>query len=504
MLNNKKLFFLFCSFLLIFVSNFVFTKNVYAAPLPTYYLNGNQQDVTFNPNNEETVDIEVRMSEEVKFTRIYICTMDQECNGTKGNYIRYFSPNSTSSSVVVSWNGKGSGNDGLVSEGEYKIAVTFYESGSDSSITTVGLYKIFVDFSNTNNDNNSSAPTSSNSCTSFTYSSWGSCSNGIQSRTVLTSSPNSCTGGNPELTKNCSTSSTSTNTTTKVVTKIVYVSTHSDEEDLSNYSEKDELEISAGRERMALVGSPIKFEAKYNLTKNQCTPIFNWSYGDGFSGSGKEVSHTYKFPGEYQVVLNSVCGDYSAVSRTVVKVILPNIKITRLDTGDLEILNKGENEINIGNYKIIGTPNIFNFAEDTIITSKNKIIISKNDLGFVSSTSNVIHLLNPSGGEVAYFLENTDTDKKVENTLNVVILESKNEGITQKDVVKQKLSVKKETKIDGVLSTSTLEKDIEYSSTTQTATVLESNIVDEEGIFLKIIQTPIKSIKSFLNKFYDF
>jgi hypothetical protein len=234
---------------------------------------------------------------------------------------------------------------------------------------------------------------------------------------------------------------------------------------------------------MALVGSPIKFDAKYNITKNQCVPIFNWSYGDGFSGSGKEVSHTYKFPGEYQVVLNSVCGDYSAVSRTIVKVILPNIEITKLDTGDLEILNKGENDINIGNYKVIGTPNIFNFAEDTIITSKNKIIISKNDLGFVGPTSSTIHLLNPSGGEVAYFLENTDTNKNVENTSNAVVVEPKKEEIVQKDVVKQKFSVKKETKIENILSTSTLEKNIEYSSTTQTATVLESNIVDEEGVF---------------------
>ena len=41
-------------------------------------------------------------------------------------------------------------------------------------------------------------------CTSWTYSAWGTCqSNNQQSRTILTSSPSSCTGGTPVLTQSC-------------------------------------------------------------------------------------------------------------------------------------------------------------------------------------------------------------------------------------------------------------------------------------------------------------
>jgi hypothetical protein len=44
----------------------------------------------------------------------------------------------------------------------------------------------------------------STTCTSFTYSAWGSCqSNNTQTRTVLTSSPTGCTGGSPVLTQAC-------------------------------------------------------------------------------------------------------------------------------------------------------------------------------------------------------------------------------------------------------------------------------------------------------------
>lgn len=41
-------------------------------------------------------------------------------------------------------------------------------------------------------------------CTSFTYSAWGTCSGGSQTRTITSSSPSGCTGGSPEaLTQSC-------------------------------------------------------------------------------------------------------------------------------------------------------------------------------------------------------------------------------------------------------------------------------------------------------------
>ncbi len=44
---------------------------------------------------------------------------------------------------------------------------------------------------------------SSGDCTSFTYSDWSSCVSGIQTRTILTSSPENCSGGNPILNQSC-------------------------------------------------------------------------------------------------------------------------------------------------------------------------------------------------------------------------------------------------------------------------------------------------------------
>lgn len=41
------------------------------------------------------------------------------------------------------------------------------------------------------------------SCLSFTYTDWGSCENGIQTRTVVSRSPSGCAGGSPILSQNC-------------------------------------------------------------------------------------------------------------------------------------------------------------------------------------------------------------------------------------------------------------------------------------------------------------
>ena len=66
-----------------------------------------------------------------------------------------------------------------------------------------------------------------------------------------------------------STDDTATSTaTTTVVTQIVYVSSHSSAEDLSNLEITPALSISAGRERIATVGEPVQFSAAWSATNN--------------------------------------------------------------------------------------------------------------------------------------------------------------------------------------------------------------------------------------------
>ncbi|MFH0755142.1 MAG: PKD domain-containing protein [bacterium] len=326
---------------------------------------------------------------------------------------------------------------------------------------------------------------------------------------------------------NNSTSTATTTSTSKanipVKIKIVYISTHSGEENLSNYNEEEFFKISAGRERLIIIDSPIKFDAKYFLLqKNQCTPIFRWSFGDGFESLGKNVEHIYKYPGEYQIVLNGTCGEYKSVSRTIVKVISPNIDLFNLENGDIEILNNSFYEINIGNWKIKNEQKNFIFSQDTIISAGKKIILSKEDMGIASTTNssttstNKISLSNSINREVffnniknekqqnLFSSQNTNTEILKNNsnilgsTAEKLIKENEEKIVLDKQKINQKQNIKEISLIENI-------KNLSDEKIIQTASVVNSiNSSSTNNFWSKIIDNPIKNVKSFFHRFYNF
>ncbi len=509
MSKNKNLFLFFYIFLLIFFSNFIFANSVFATPvLSSFLLNDSAQDVTFNPENGEKVDIGIKMSEPVKFTRVYICLMSQICNGSSGNYTRYFSPNITSDSVIETWDGKGVGDKDIVSNGEYKVVISFTQ-GTDTSLSLTMTHSIFVDSSSQNNSTTTS----------------GSESGDLNLDTSTTT--------------NTSDTSNQNNQITKVITRTVYISAHSGTENLSDYNQKTAFEISAGRERMASVGSPIEFNAKYTLMQNnQCLPNFKWSFGDGFLAVGKNITHVYKYPGDYQIILNGTCGDYNSISRTTVKVISPNVSISNLSNGDIEIFNNGKTEINIGDWKITPTSKVgaptgasekqkdFIFPEDTIISAGKGIILSKEDLNG-GSFSEKLSLNNPSGKTVALVdlqsFQNTATSSQIairedlsstttiKNNPNISVTVAK--ILPEENKIASVLPVQNKSQIDkkekDSIPTNDLGKNSPNNSNsqnlTQVASALDStSFSSNKGFWSKLINVPVNGVKSFLRIFYDF
>ena len=112
-----------------------------------------------------------------------------------------------------------------------------------------------------------------------------------------------------------------------------------------------QLEIIAGNDRTTSPGSPIWFQATIKKNTTSAGPELNWSFGDGNIGVGSLVSHTYKYSGDYAVVLNARAGDIFSVSRLKVKVVESNLSIS--DKGEyLEITNNSGAEINLFNWKV--------------------------------------------------------------------------------------------------------------------------------------------------------
>lgn len=163
-------------------------------------------------------------------------------------------------------------------------------------------------------------------------------------------------------------------------------STHSSQTPLTKLELPPSLKIGAGREREVTVHSPIDFNLVTEVGKIRQV---KWSFGDGGQGTGMQTKHIYKFPGEYVVVANASEREASAVSRTKVKVVLPDILVSLHNdkVQHVDIENNGESEINIGEYILVFEGKGQMLSKDTILLPKSKISIATVDMSFIEESA---------------------------------------------------------------------------------------------------------------------
>lgn len=196
-----------------------------------------------------------------------------------------------------------------------------------------------------------------------------------------------------------------TPTTTTSPSSTLDTSAHVSPLPLSSFSQKQELFLSAGRNRIVAAGSPVSFEAfaiDAKGVKNSGITA-KWSFGDGGELGGTSVRHTYEYPGEYIVILRANAGGNEAVSRAEIKVFAPKIAISVEPDGAVSLFNNSEYEINVGGWKISVCAAAFTLAEDTILKAGKKITFPKNIIAAELSTDEEVKLLSPAGNVVAVF-----------------------------------------------------------------------------------------------------
>ena len=115
------------------------------------------------------------------------------------------------------------------------------------------------------------------------------------------------------------------------------------------------------------------------------------AFGDGGTALGNTVSHAYRFPGEYVVVLNANASDGEAVSRLNVKVITPELSVAKVAEG-IQVSNNSKYEVNLGGWIISSDKSKFIIPSDTIILS-GKTITFPNEVTGISDES--VTLKNP-------------------------------------------------------------------------------------------------------------
>ncbi len=176
--------------------------------------------------------------------------------------------------------------------------------------------------------------------------------------------------------------STPTTSTSTPVTATTTVTTSSNVQTLSAHSStvtityvvnEVALKADAGRHRIATTKSPIEFEANIS---GENSASYSWSFGDGTMDTGKIVSHSYAFLGDYNVVLNATSGGKHAVSRTEVKVVSPEVQIVnieRVGEGFVELKNDSPYEVNVQDWKLASGQVEMVFPRDTIIKENSSV-----------------------------------------------------------------------------------------------------------------------------------
>lgn len=182
-------------------------------------------------------------------------------------------------------------------------------------------------------------------------------------------------------------SSTSTATTTNQSTENNEVdsnesgsSVHYNATSLSNKKPEAASIVSAGRDRLGTVGSPLEFRAETNFEYTGST-IFKWNFGNGSEGVGTVLNHVYEYPGEYTVVLNALLPEGQAVSRFNVKIVEPDIAITAATPERIELKNNSKHELSLFGRVLVVGEKYFAFPQDTIIRAGQSISFSNKVTG---------------------------------------------------------------------------------------------------------------------------
>lgn len=149
-------------------------------------------------------------------------------------------------------------------------------------------------------------------------------------------------------------------------------SVHYSATSLSNKTPEATVELSAGRDRLGSVGTPLEFKVETNLPRTQ-NSNFKWNFGDGNEAYGDTVAHAYEYPGDYVVVLNTVLSQGQAVARTNVRIIEPDIGVTLATPARIELKNNSKFEISLFGRALWVGGSAFVFPQDTIIKAGQSI-----------------------------------------------------------------------------------------------------------------------------------
>jgi Lamin Tail Domain/PKD domain len=197
------------------------------------------------------------------------------------------------------------------------------------------------------------------------------------------------------------------------------------------------LTLSIVHDATVVVGTKVVFEA-VGFTENgrqiQVADVV-WSFGDGSKGTGRKVSHTFMYEGEYVVTAHATRGGFlreiTTTERSVVRVVTSPLSITHVDSACIEIKNADSEQINISGFVLVSGQGHFTIPEHTYILPGTSVRFSKKITGMSDIT--LVGLYYPDGTLVHEYGVTASPVQTVQ-VLHQAEAEPVTEGVLQKEV----------------------------------------------------------------------
>lgn len=142
------------------------------------------------------------------------------------------------------------------------------------------------------------------------------------------------------------------------------------------------LSLSLTTPTLVYVNQPVTFEVvPSGLGPTMLASLVHtWNFGDTSTSSGKKVTHTFSYPGEYVVVVASRFGKHDAMVKRSITVVPSSFTLEKTDGGDIVVRNTSKYEVDIGGYALNGQEK-FIFPKYTFVKAGGSLTIPKERFG---------------------------------------------------------------------------------------------------------------------------
>lgn len=191
----------------------------------------------------------------------------------------------------------------------------------------------------------------------------------------------------------------------------------------SSWPVEAQIFANAGPDKVVTVGGDSVFEGKALGIEKK--PIDNarfiWNFGDGTTKEGKSVLHSYKYPGEYIVILDVSSGYFSASDRVMVRAEKSKIIISSVGDGKnnfIELSNPSNYETDISEWIFRSGTTTFILPARTFIGGNKKLIFASDITRINPQKRERVELLYPNGS-LATFYQSSEPPKSLNQEVNL-------------------------------------------------------------------------------------